>query len=317
VWGRLDEIQPGDVVNPLDVSKFFFESREAARMPVGLVRARLHLAESATIELVAVPRFRQGRFDRLDEPSSPFNPVSLPLRVEVRRPSGDVWDQMQGGGRLMASIKRVDWAVGAYRGFRPLPVTTLSYAVSGIPAAPVVAIVLSQDYPRYTMVSGDFEAAFSRWTFRGEAVVSDDKAVQARRSPVSAGARTVQAGFGADRSIAGYRVIGELIWHHATIDAPSLPTDPLTGGTPRFERRALTAVGIAERQFARGTRLLRGFGIWDAENRNVLARGVAAISPREGLWLEGTIVWLSGPRAGLLGPFIDDDVFSLRLIRHF
>src|SRR5207247_9003078 len=70
VWGRLDEIQPSDVVNPLDLSNFFFESREAARMPVGLVRARVHLSDSTAIELVAVPRFRKGRFDRLDEPTS-------------------------------------------------------------------------------------------------------------------------------------------------------------------------------------------------------------------------------------------------------
>jgi hypothetical protein len=317
VWGRLDEIQPGDVVNPLDLSKFFYESREAARMPVGLVRARVHLAESANIELVAVPGFRQGRFDRLDEPSSPFNPTTVPLRVTVERPSGDVWDRMQGGGRLAASTGRVDWAVGAYRGFRPLQVYQLSYALSGIPAAPVVAIVVSGKYPRYTMVSGDFETALSRWTIRGEAVVSDDRAIQARGTPVIASGRTVQAGFGADRTIAGYRVLAELVAHHAMIDAPSLATDPLTAAPPRFDRRSLTAVGILERQFARETRLIRGFGIYDAVNKNGIARAVGAISPRENWWVEGTAVWFSGRRAGFLGPFVDDDFLSVRLTRRF
>ena len=38
VWGRLDEIQPTDVINPLDVSRFFFEGRAEARLPVALVR---------------------------------------------------------------------------------------------------------------------------------------------------------------------------------------------------------------------------------------------------------------------------------------
>ena len=32
-WGRLDELQPTDVVNPLDASRFFFESRSEARLP--------------------------------------------------------------------------------------------------------------------------------------------------------------------------------------------------------------------------------------------------------------------------------------------
>src|SRR6185295_9787164 len=50
VWGRLDELQPTDVVNPLDVSRFFFEGRGEARLPFGLIRARAFLSEGATIE---------------------------------------------------------------------------------------------------------------------------------------------------------------------------------------------------------------------------------------------------------------------------
>jgi hypothetical protein len=317
VWGRLDEIQPSDVVNPLDLSKFFSESREAARMPVGLIRGRLHLTESATIELVAVPRFRAGRFDRLDEANSPFNPARLPLPVQVQRPSGDVWSQMQGGGRLTASTRRVDWAIGAYRGFRPLQVYTLRYQVAGIPAAPVTSIRIDGTYPRFRMVSADFETAFSRWTLRGEAVASDEDAIQARATPVSASGRTVQVGLGADRSLAGNRLLGELVWYRAALDAPSLPLDPLTAAPPRFDRRSFSAVAIAERQFARGTRVLRGFGLYDAVARNGLARAIAAISPRDGLWLESSIVWFSGRRAGFVGPFVDDDFVSVRITKHF
>jgi len=36
-WGRLDELQPTDVINPLDASRFFFESRSEARLPVGIL----------------------------------------------------------------------------------------------------------------------------------------------------------------------------------------------------------------------------------------------------------------------------------------
>ena len=73
VWGRLDEVQPTDVINPLDVSRFFFEGRSEARLPVALIRARAFLSEDATIEGVYVPFYRRGRFDQLDEPTSPFN----------------------------------------------------------------------------------------------------------------------------------------------------------------------------------------------------------------------------------------------------
>ena len=72
VWGRLDEFQPTDVVNPIDLSRFLMEGRSEARLPVGLIRARLFLPRSTTLEAVAVPHFRRGRFDQLDEPSSRF-----------------------------------------------------------------------------------------------------------------------------------------------------------------------------------------------------------------------------------------------------
>lgn len=315
VWGRLDELQPSDVVNPLDLSKFFFESREAARMPVALVRARVPLNESTTVELIAVPRFRAGRFDRLDELTSPFNVSSLPFAIVTERPSGSVWREVQGGGRLSSSIGRVDWSAGAYRGFRPLPVYSLSNAVAGL-SAPVVGVQITAAYPRFTMISGDFETAFSRWTLRGEAVVSREDAIQARRSPVTAAGRTIQAGIGADRSLRGYRILGEAIWSDAAVETPS-PIDPFTNLPPVFDRQSLASVGIVEKTFARGTRLVRGFGIYDSLNRNGIARAVAAMSLREGLWIEGTAAWLSGQRRGFFGNFIDDDFVSLRLIKHF
>ena len=85
VWGRLDEVQPTDVVNPLDVSRFFFEGRSEARLPVALVRARVFLSDRASIEGVYVPVFRGGRFDQLDRPSSSFTPLTGPADGDRRR----------------------------------------------------------------------------------------------------------------------------------------------------------------------------------------------------------------------------------------
>ena len=52
VWGRLDEIQPTDVINPLDVSRFFFDGRSEARLPVALVRGRFFLNADSSIEAI-------------------------------------------------------------------------------------------------------------------------------------------------------------------------------------------------------------------------------------------------------------------------
>ncbi len=46
--GRLDEVQPSDVINPLDISRYLFEGRNEARLPVPLVRARWVSSEALT-----------------------------------------------------------------------------------------------------------------------------------------------------------------------------------------------------------------------------------------------------------------------------
>ena len=76
VWGRFDEVQPTDVVNPLDVSRYLFEGRSEARLPVLQTRLRWSANEATTVEGLWVPVFRRGRFDALDEPTSPFNLVA-------------------------------------------------------------------------------------------------------------------------------------------------------------------------------------------------------------------------------------------------
>ena len=53
IWGRLDEIQPSDVINPIDASRFLFDGRSEARLPVAFVRGRFFLREDLTIEGVA------------------------------------------------------------------------------------------------------------------------------------------------------------------------------------------------------------------------------------------------------------------------
>ena len=53
VWGRLDEIQPSDVINPLDTARFLFDGRGAARLPVAFLRGRVFASHDFVIEGVA------------------------------------------------------------------------------------------------------------------------------------------------------------------------------------------------------------------------------------------------------------------------
>jgi hypothetical protein len=121
-WGRLDEIQPTDIINPLDASRFLLEGRAQARLPVGFARGRVYLSDDLVLEGVVVPWFRRGRFDELDESHSPFNllrqPVpeaaalAAPNEVAHAEPATG-WESVSGGGRLSATIGSVDVSTSA------------------------------------------------------------------------------------------------------------------------------------------------------------------------------------------------------------
>ena len=176
VWGRLDEFQPTDVVNPIDLTRFLLEGRSEARLPLALVRGRAFLSESSAIEGVVVPVFRAGRFDQLDEETSPFN-LAPGLGALVDEPDA-AWTNVQGGARFTSTVGRVDWALSSYRGLRPF--------------AP---------YQRYTMLGGDFETARGQWGVRGEAAVfvEDD---------------AFEGGIGVDRRAGDYRIAGNVLLTH-------------------------------------------------------------------------------------------------------
>ena len=152
VWGRLDEIQPSDVINPLDASRFLFDGRSEARLPVAFVRERVFAREDLTIEGVLAPVFARGRFDELDEPTSPFNllrNVVIPVRpvtsgataspaLDTRRVEPDrTWSSMSGGARVSTTIGRVDVAGAVYRGFESFGVITIEGASLPELTAPV------------------------------------------------------------------------------------------------------------------------------------------------------------------------------------
>jgi hypothetical protein len=174
VWGRLDEFQPTDVVNPLDLSRFLMEGRSEARLPVGLVRGRVFLPRSTTIEAVVVPHFRRGRFDQLGESSSPCNLTLSPI-PRVRDDPDAGAESLQGGLRVTSTTARVDWSVTTYRGIRAFPISTLGPAEAG-------HYEIRESFPRFTMVGGDFETVHGPWGVRGEVAAFVDDELQSTRA---------------------------------------------------------------------------------------------------------------------------------------
>jgi hypothetical protein len=321
-WGRLDELQPTDVVNPLDASRFFFESRSEARLPVGLVRVRAYLSDNTTIEGVYVPFFRRGRFDQLDEPTSPFNlepalardqvaclaigcPAVLPVAVNRHQPAATL-NNGQGGARFNTTSGKVDWSVSAYRGLEPFGLAT-----AGLPLAGAAALPVNITYPRFTMLGGDFETVRGQWGVRGEVAAFVEDSFQGSLRIVSGA--SIDAGVGVDRQAGAYRISGTALVHRETYDEPLLATsnDALSG------RSNLSLIVAADRTFARERYRLRTFGVYTPDESNAFLRAIGVANLRDNLALEGSVGWFAGEGQNLIGTFANSDFLYARVKYYF
>lgn len=306
VWGRLDELQPTDVVNPVDLARFFLEGRAEARLPVALARARVFLPASTTLEAVVVPQFRRGRFDQLDEPTSTFNIFNdlrlgtkgsdpfVPLTPKRAEPAAG-WGNLQGGARVQTTTGRVDWGVSVYRGFRSFGVLAVG------PAA------LTETYPRFTMLGADFETARGEWGLRGEAAAFVDDAFQATDIPRATSGRSIEAGLGADRKAGDFRVSGNVLVRRRSPDEPSASID----------RSDVNLIAAVDRSFSRETRRLQVFGVYDPTEATSFLRAIFTVKLTDLLSIEGSGGWFAGVGPDTLGRFTDRDFAYVKVRRDF
>lgn len=310
VWGRLDEFLPTDVVNPQDLSRFFFEGRSEGRMPVGLVRARWLPSDRYTLEGIVVPLFRTGRFDQLEEETSPFNlqPAAIcgdppgiascaPVVVDRREPAKTA-RHMQGGGRFSATSGRVDWSVSAYRGFESLPLF-----VAARPLEPGTPIGLDAVHPRFTMVGADVETVRGQWGLRGEVATFPQRQLQVLNAPTTAAGRAVEAGAGVDRKAGDYRISGNVI----------VTRQWSTADVANVDRTDVTLVTSVDRSFARDTRRLRVLGVYGPSDGTVFVRSIGELSLRDNVSLEASAGVFAGDGLGRLGRLASRDFVYLRL----
>lgn len=285
VWGRLDEIQPTDVINPIDAARFFLSGREDARLPVAMLRGRVFASERLTIEGVVAPVFRRARFDDLGEETSPFNLINdavLPAGVALasaevdRRGPGTIGGRLSGGGRVSATIGRVDVAGAVYRGRDGFGVVTFEPEIGAAPTPAVVGRLVER-FPRFTMVGGDVETVVGEWALRGEAAVFVEKTFASVSRPGTVAGRAIDAGIGADRRAGAFRVFASMVVHREW-----------SGEDPAIARHDVTLIGSIERTFARDRWLLRAFAVANPADGSGFLRGVAAWRVRDAVAIEAS-----------------------------
>jgi predicted RND superfamily exporter protein len=324
VWGRLDELQPTDVINPIDVSRFFFEGRSEARLPVAVVRGRFYFNDDLSLEGVYVPVFRRSKFDQLEEESSPFNIVAaqprdfasclaigcptLPLPVERREPAKTL-ASAQGGVRFNATTGRTDWSLSAYRGFESFGLYDVS--VGPPVAGPFPVVTLKETFPRFTMIGGDFETVAGQWAFRGEVAAFVHDSFQLADPALRSG-QSVDAGFGVERKAGNYHLTTTLLFHGESAN------QPVIGVAPAYdERRDLSIIVSADRTFAQERYQVRAFSVYNPSEGSFFARTIGFARLRDDVVFEGSVGWFGGDGRDSIGRFSDSDFAYLRLKYYF
>jgi hypothetical protein len=308
VWGRLDEIAPSDVINPLDTARFFLEGRSEARRAVTFVRGRLFLSDAVHLEGVLVPRFRRGTFDAMEEETSPFNlvndlilPAAGPVtpRITHLEPSTS-WSTLSGGARMSATAGRVDFSASAYRGYDGFGIVTFEPFFE-IAIGPAVLGRLVERYPRFTMIAGDVETARGEWAVRAEVAAFVEKGFQGMSVPGSVSGRAVDAGGGFDRKAGEFRVYGTVLFHRQWSDE-----DPLVARTD------VNLVASIERQLRRDRWLIRGFGVANPADGSAFLRGVVQWKARDNFTMEGSGGLFAGTSDDTIGRFKGRDFLYAR-----
>ncbi|HUF47001.1 MAG TPA: DUF1302 family protein [Vicinamibacterales bacterium] len=281
VWGRLDEVQPTDVINPIDIAGFLLDGRSEARRAVNFIRGRVYPVNGLSIEGVFVPHFEHGVFDELDEERSPFNlnndlvlPANVSLStttIEEREPDVD-WGSPLGGARVSVTLGRVDVSGSVYEGADGFGAVTFE---PEIVVGPTVVGRLVETFSRFRMYGADFESVAGAWAFRGEMAYFAEKKLAGVSVPGLVDGRVLEAGAGFDRRVGGLRIYGLGLYHREWSDED-----------PGVEKSNLNLVGSVEQSFARDTHLLRAFGVVNPEDRSTFVRGVWLWSAADNVTLE-------------------------------
>jgi hypothetical protein len=313
-WGRLDEVQPSDVINPLDVTKFLLEGRSEARLPVRFVRGRIYPAGGFSIEGVVVPRFEPGTYDALDEQTSPFNllgdlvlPAGTVLSTSdvADRPPAVGWSDPLGGVRVSATAGRLDVSVSAFEGADGFGIITFEPEMTD-PVTLAVVGRLVEAFPRFRMYAADFETVSGRWAIRGEVAGFVEKQLMGVTVPGAVAGRAIDAGLGFDRRAGGVRVYGTALYHREWSDED-----------PGVERSDFSLVGSVDRSFARDTQLVRTFAVVNPADRSAFVRGLWSWDTSDNTALEVSAGAFLGTSDDTLGRFKGRDFVFTRFRWHF
>lgn len=303
-WGKLDQLAPTDIINPLDISQLFLKNeRKEAKLSVPLFMLSPYFGEQSRLDLILVPIFKEGTYDELKERSSPFNIEQFPspfdkLNVKQQLPSKDM-ENIEYGGRVSSTLREIDFSVYYFKGFYDFPMYKLTYRFDPI-LSEFIPDTIRAEYLKYTMLGYDFEFVKGKWGIRGEGAFFSDYGFQKEGILDYAKGNYFIGGFGVDRSFGGNYFNFSALYRKIFID------DAL-----EERKREITLLGNIERQFSYETKEIKLFSIYNTMSDSIFIKGTFRSMLLEGLWIDVSVGIFEGKEKDTLSKFEESDFFLI------
>ena len=309
-WGKLDQLTPTDIVNPLDISKLFLETeRKNAKSPVPLFMISPYFGQQSRLDCIIVPFFEEGTYDELNERSSPFNIEHFPspfdkLPVEEQLPSKNVGN-MEYGGRFSSIFREIDWSLYYFRGFCDFPMYKLTYRFNPI-LNEFIPDTIQAEYFKYNMFGYDFEFVKGKWGIRGEGAFFTDQGFQKKGVLDYIKGNSFTVGFGVDRSFGDNNLNFSALYKKISVDSDI-----------EERRKEITLLGHVERKFSYETKVIKLFSIYNTMSNSIFLKGMVSINILENLWTDLSIGIFKGREKDALSRFEDSDFFYVKCKYNF
>jgi hypothetical protein len=194
-WGRMDEVNPTDNINPEDFSQGTIN--EELERKIGIPAVKLNsYTDIANVELAWIPRYVPYRLPQPDEKWYP-NPLKAPAYVETNGTAGYIpvtsqheditipeatWNNSEWAGRISRYLYGWDVSASYYHGYDVMPITDV---YSDLTVTLVNPLALEYDLSldvtykpvvhQMDVYGFDFTTTLGSFTIRGEFAYYDEK----------------------------------------------------------------------------------------------------------------------------------------------
>lgn len=304
-WGKLDQLAPIDIVNPLDISRLFLEAeRKEAKRAVPLFMVSPYFGEESRLDFILVPFFEEGTYDELNEETSPFNIVHFPapldqLPVEEELPSRDL-ENIEYGGRFSSTFREFDWSLYYFRGFCDFPLYRVTYHFNPI-SNEMTPGKIKAEHVKNTMFGYDFEFVEGKWGIRGEGAFFTDQGFQKKETVDYTRGDSFIGGFGVDRSFGDNYLNLSALYGKIFVD------DDI-----EERKEEITLLATIEREFSYETKVVKLFSVYNTRSNSMFLKGTLSINLVENLWVDLSIGIFDGREKDILSKLKDSDFVYIK-----